>query len=170
MCHGVFDVVHPGHVRHLLYAKSKADILVASITADKHITKGCAPAARDAGSACGQSRRVRNGRLCRDRPQRQAAGESSRPSSPTISPRDLNTTPRALSPNTAEEAKIVEAYGGEIIFTPGDIVYSSSALIKLAPPSVKLETLQILMERQRYYVRSTARGSRSNGVVSTFML
>src|SRR5262245_30217394 len=40
MCHGVFDVVHPGHVRHLLYAKSKADILVASITADKHITKG----------------------------------------------------------------------------------------------------------------------------------
>src|ERR1700728_4488623 len=40
MCHGVFDVVHPGHVRHLLYAKSKADILVASLTADKHITKG----------------------------------------------------------------------------------------------------------------------------------
>ena len=40
MCHGVFDVVHPGHVRHLLYAKSKADVLVASITADKHITKG----------------------------------------------------------------------------------------------------------------------------------
>src|SRR5215470_11848708 len=34
MCHGVFDVVHPGHVRHLLYAKSKADILVASLTAD----------------------------------------------------------------------------------------------------------------------------------------
>src|ERR1700687_1898483 len=40
MCHGVFDVVHPGHIRHLLYAKSKADILVASITADRHITKG----------------------------------------------------------------------------------------------------------------------------------
>lgn len=33
MCHGVFDVVHPGHVRHLLFAKSKADILVISITA-----------------------------------------------------------------------------------------------------------------------------------------
>ena len=25
MCHGVFDVVHPGHVRHLLYGRSKAD-------------------------------------------------------------------------------------------------------------------------------------------------
>ena len=39
MCHGMFDVVHPGHLRHLLYAKSKADILVASLTADAHITK-----------------------------------------------------------------------------------------------------------------------------------
>ena len=33
-------MVHPGHVRHLIYAKSKADILVVSITADKHIQKG----------------------------------------------------------------------------------------------------------------------------------
>ena len=40
MCHGVFDVVHPGHLRHLIYAKSKADVLVASITADVHISKG----------------------------------------------------------------------------------------------------------------------------------
>jgi len=30
MCHGVFDIVHPGHVRHLLYAKSKASVLIAS--------------------------------------------------------------------------------------------------------------------------------------------
>ena len=40
MCHGVFDVVHPGHVRHLAYVKSKAQILIASITADKFINKG----------------------------------------------------------------------------------------------------------------------------------
>ena len=40
MCHGVFDVVHPGHIRHLAYAKSKADILVVSITCDRWIKKG----------------------------------------------------------------------------------------------------------------------------------
>src|SRR5258706_5811260 len=39
MCHGTFDVVHPGHVRHLLYAKSKGDLLIASLTADEHIIK-----------------------------------------------------------------------------------------------------------------------------------
>src|SRR5215212_1292459 len=39
MCHGAFDLVHPGHVRHLMYAKTKADILVASLTSDAHISK-----------------------------------------------------------------------------------------------------------------------------------
>ena len=39
MCHGTFDIVHPGYIRHLLFAKSKADILIVSVTADKHIKK-----------------------------------------------------------------------------------------------------------------------------------
>ena len=39
LCHGNFDVVHPGHIRHLTYAKSKADILIVSITADRYIKK-----------------------------------------------------------------------------------------------------------------------------------
>src|ERR1700746_2485014 len=39
MCHGAFDLVHPGHIRHLIYAKSKAAILVASLTSDIHISK-----------------------------------------------------------------------------------------------------------------------------------
>ena len=40
LCHGVFDIVHPGHIRHLIYAKQKADVLVVSITSDIHIKKG----------------------------------------------------------------------------------------------------------------------------------
>ena len=40
MCHGTFDVVHPGHIRHLLYAKTKAEVLIASLTSDIHIKKG----------------------------------------------------------------------------------------------------------------------------------
>ena len=40
MCHGVFDVVHPGHLRHLSYAKTKANFLIVSVTADRHISKG----------------------------------------------------------------------------------------------------------------------------------
>ena len=40
MCHGVFDIVHPGHVRHLIHAKNRADILIVSLTSDKFISKG----------------------------------------------------------------------------------------------------------------------------------
>jgi len=39
MCHGTFDIVHPGHIRQFIYAKSKGDILVVSITIDKYVTK-----------------------------------------------------------------------------------------------------------------------------------
>src|SRR5438309_544443 len=39
MCHGTFDLVHPGHIRHLMYAKDKADLLIASLTSDSHIDK-----------------------------------------------------------------------------------------------------------------------------------
>ena len=35
-----------------------------------------------------------------------------------------------------------------MIFTPGDIVYSSSALIELAPPNIGVEKLMVLMEAE----------------------
>src|SRR5262249_3137121 len=39
MCHGMFDIVHPVHLRHCMDAKGQADILVASVTADEHNQK-----------------------------------------------------------------------------------------------------------------------------------
>jgi rfaE bifunctional protein nucleotidyltransferase chain/domain len=146
MCHGVFDVVHPGHVRHLLYAKSKADILVTSITADKHITKGVhRPHVTQDLRAVNLAAFEMVDYVVIDRNDEPLANIE------TIQPdyfaKGFEYNAKGLAPKTAEEAKIVEAYGGEVLFTPGDIVYSSSALINLAPPSVKLETLQILMER-----------------------
>lgn len=40
LCHGVFDLFHIGHLRHLEEAKRKGDLLVVSITADEHVNKG----------------------------------------------------------------------------------------------------------------------------------
>ena len=40
LSHGVFDLLHPGHIFHFEQAKTKSDILVASITADKYVLKG----------------------------------------------------------------------------------------------------------------------------------
>lgn len=40
LCHGVFDLVHPGHVIHFEQAKEMGDVLVVSITAEKYVRKG----------------------------------------------------------------------------------------------------------------------------------
>ena len=40
LCHGVFDLVHLGHIRHLEAAKREGDVLVVTITPDEHVNKG----------------------------------------------------------------------------------------------------------------------------------
>lgn len=40
LCHGVFDLLHPGHIRHIAAAKKEGDILIVTITADKFVRRG----------------------------------------------------------------------------------------------------------------------------------
>ena len=40
LCHGVFDVLHYGHIDYFKVAKSKCDILIVSVTSDAHVGKG----------------------------------------------------------------------------------------------------------------------------------
>jgi rfaE bifunctional protein kinase chain/domain/rfaE bifunctional protein nucleotidyltransferase chain/domain len=39
-CHGVFDLLHIGHIRHFEQAKQMGDILVVTITSDRYVDKG----------------------------------------------------------------------------------------------------------------------------------
>src|SRR2546428_5263332 len=147
MCHGVFDIVHPGHLRHLMYAKEKADLLVAGVTADAHIPKA------DHRPYIPQELRAEN----------LAALEMV-----DYVIIDLNPTPidnirylqpdyfakgyeyfaEGIPPRTQEEMDVLETYGGEIVFTPGDIVYSSSNLIELQAPKIAVDKLLSLMESE----------------------
>ncbi|MEI9889056.1 MAG: PfkB family carbohydrate kinase [Rhizomicrobium sp.] len=145
MCHGTFDVVHPGHIRHLLYAKSKGDILVASLTGDEHITKAnfrpyvpqelrafnlAALEVVDYVVIDKDPTPVRNLGIIQ----------------PDYFAKGYEYTKDGLHPKTAEEKTTVEAYGGEILFTPGDIVYSSSNIIETEAPAIATEKLMALME------------------------
>ena len=147
MCHGVFDVVHPGHIRHLAFAKSKAEILVASLTSDKFVTKG------------------------RYRPH---IPESLRAYSLSAfdmvdfvviddNPKPLETI-KYLKPDffakgfeysddlpkeTREEIEIIDEYGGSILFSPGDIVYSSSKLLTEHLPRINNEKLFHLLDQDQ---------------------
>ena len=39
-CHGVFDLLHIGHIRHLEEAKGMGDVLVVTVTPDRYVNKG----------------------------------------------------------------------------------------------------------------------------------
>ncbi len=39
-CHGVFDLLHPGHIRHFKEAKRQGDKLVVTATPDRYVNKG----------------------------------------------------------------------------------------------------------------------------------
>ena len=40
LCHGVFDLLHIGHIKHFEEAKSLGDVLVVSLTPDIYVRKG----------------------------------------------------------------------------------------------------------------------------------
>lgn len=144
MCHGVFDVVHPGHVRHLAYAKTKADILVASITADKHIKKGTyRPHVPERLRALNLAAFEMVDYVVIDENAKPL--ENLRALQPDFFAKGFEYTSTGLPAATQEEADIVEGYGGGMIFTPGDIVYSSSHLIDLAAPNIQMEKLLALL-------------------------
>ncbi len=39
-CHGVFDLLHIGHIKHFQSAKKKGDVLIVTITPDRFVNKG----------------------------------------------------------------------------------------------------------------------------------
>lgn len=147
MCHGTFDVVHPGHVRHLLYAKTKADTLIASLTADEHIMKGnMRPYVPEELRAVNLAalEMVDYVIIDRDATPLRNLGLIQ----PDYFAKGYEYTAGAIHPKTQEEIAVLESYGGEMLFTPGDIVYSSSALLELAPPSISVEKLMVLMQAE----------------------
>ena len=40
LCHGVFDLLHVGHIKHFKSAKKSGDFLLVSITSDQFVNKG----------------------------------------------------------------------------------------------------------------------------------
>lgn len=148
MCHGVFDLVHPGHIRHLLYAKEKADILVASLTADIHITKGnYRPFVPQDLRALNLAALELVDYVVID--ERATPIENIERIQPDYFAKGYEYTDGGIPAKTQEEIDTLSKFGGEILFTPGDIVYSSSHLIESEAPNIGLEKLLILMEAEQ---------------------
>lgn len=145
MCHGTFDVVHPGHIRHLAYAKTKGDILVASLTADAHVSKAnVRPYVPEDLRALNLAALEMIDYVIIDRDPTPL--QNLEILQPDFYAKGYEYSANAIHVKTREELKVLEGYGGEIIFTPGDIVYSSSRLIELEPPAIQIEKLIMTLQ------------------------
>ena len=147
MCHGVFDLVHPGHIRHLLYAKEKANVLVASLTADAHITKASyRPFVPQELRALNLAALEMVDYVIID--ANPTPIENIARLQPEYFAKGYEYQDGQINLKTQQEIDALQSYGGEILFTPGDIVYSSSHLIETGPPNIAVEKLLALMEAE----------------------
>lgn len=133
-CHGCFDIVHPGHLRHLRHARAQGDLLLVSITGDSLINKGTGR------PLIPQELRAENLAAldCVDwvyiesRPTAETLLEEVRPDVYVKGKEyEVNNDPRFRA-----ERETVERHGGRVFFSSGDVVFSSTALIAALEQSV----------------------------------
>jgi rfaE bifunctional protein kinase chain/domain/rfaE bifunctional protein nucleotidyltransferase chain/domain len=147
MCHGTFDIVHPGHIRHLMYARDRGDILVVSITSDQHITKAnFRPYVPEALRAMNLASLEMVDYVIIDTEPKPL--RNLKQIQPDFYAKGYEYANGSIDPRTREEIDVLESYGGRPIFTPGDVIYSSSAIIDRTPPKLGAEKLRLLMEAE----------------------
>tara|TARA_B110001452_G_scaffold104115_1_gene86370 strand:- start:2093 stop:3637 length:1545 start_codon:yes stop_codon:yes gene_type:complete len=148
LCHGNFDVVHPGHVRHLTYAKTKADKLIVSITADKFIQKGIyRPFVPQNIRAINLAAFEMVNYVIIDYNKKPL--KLINDIKPDYFAKGFEYNSAGLPPATKEEQDVVTKYGGDVIFTPGDVVYSSTKILNIAQPEISNFKLLDLMKRNK---------------------
>ena len=140
LCHGAFDLVHMGHLIHFEEARSLGDILVVTITADRHITKK---------RSVSFSEEYRARQLAAleivdyvaivDEPSAVTPIEALQPDVYVKGPEYANLVLDKTA-NIFREKALVERYGGRIHFTTGE-TFSSTKLshFLLASPEAVAE-------------------------------
>ncbi len=129
LAHGVFDLLHIGHIYHLQEARAAGDVLIVTLTADQHVNKG---PGRPVFPGIVRAEMLAALEFVdfvgiNDATGAEALLHAVRPSiyfkGEEYSDSDKDVTGRIVS-----EREAVEAHGGELKFSQGP-VYSSSALL-----------------------------------------
>ncbi len=140
-CHGVFDLLHVGHIRYFQEAKALGDVLVVTLTTDRFVNKGPhRPAFPEQLRA-----EVLAGLECVDfvainpHPTAVEAIKAIRPDVYVKGP-DYADKSKDVTGKIHEEEAAVQEVGGKIAFTTGEI-FSSTSLINqhmsTLPPEVQ---------------------------------
>ena len=159
LCHGTFDLLHIGHIRHLEHAEKEADVLFVTITADEHVNKG-------------PGRPVFSAQL---RAEHLAALASVKYVAINYEPTAVNVlnwvkpdvyvkgndykdNEEDVTGNITLEKNAAEAHGGRIVYTD-DLTFSSSKLLNDHFEVFAPETKQYLSNFKRKYSLNDVIGS-----------
>jgi rfaE bifunctional protein nucleotidyltransferase chain/domain len=131
-CHGCFDILHAGHLRHFEEARALADVLVVTVTPDRFVNKG------PARPVFGEMQRaelvaglaVVDWVAVNGWPSAVPAIELVRPSL-FVKGAEYETRALEVNPNFIEEARAVESVGGRVAFTYGATLSSTVAFRRL---------------------------------------
>lgn len=129
LCHGVFDLVHMGHVRHLEAACREGDVLIVTVTADAYVNKGPGrPIFPE------MMRAEMLGALeyvdwvgVNHAPSAEVVLDTIKPDI-YVKGSDYENPEEDLTGKISAERESVEKHGGRLVFTK-DITFSSSSLI-----------------------------------------
>jgi rfaE bifunctional protein kinase chain/domain/rfaE bifunctional protein nucleotidyltransferase chain/domain len=145
MCHGVFDLVHPGHIRHLVFARQKVSFLIVSITSDFHVKKA------ELRPYVPQSLRAENLAALEfvdfviiD--QNETPIKNLKKIRPDFFVKGYEYIKNQANSKTKEEVEVLKSYGGKFLFTPGDFILSSSRILENDKPDLGLIKIKSLME------------------------
>lgn len=150
-CHGVFDLLHPGHIQHFQSAKKFGDVLIVSITADKYVRRG-------------PGRPVFNENIRAEvlaalevvdyvsiihEPTAIAFIKRVRPGYYAKGP-DYRAKDQDITGKIYDEERAIKSVGGKLIFTD-DVTYSSSKLINDHLETYPSETRKYLTRFAKKY-------------------
>jgi rfaE bifunctional protein kinase chain/domain/rfaE bifunctional protein nucleotidyltransferase chain/domain len=150
-CHGCFDIVHPGHIRYLEFASQQGDVLIISVTNDSNVTKGIKR------PYIPENLRAENlaaleivDYVVID--EHAWAGPILEALKPDVYVKGKEYETKS-DPRFRREKEIVESYGGEVVFSSGDVVYSSSYIIEEFQDRFDLERQKIREFRRRHGIK-----------------
>ena len=128
-CHGCFDLLHHGHIKHFEAAKKFGDVLVVTVTEDKHVNKGPDRPYFD------HNVRIHNLAALEVvdyvavnyAPTAIPAIEAIKPDY-YVKGQDYKDSNQDISGGILKEKEAAEEYGGQLVFTE-EIQFSSSTLL-----------------------------------------
>src|SRR3989344_2556824 len=150
-CHGVFDLLHIGHIKHLQQAKSFGDVLVVTITADRFVNKGperpyfSEQLRAEALAALNCIDFV----IINHNPTAIEAIKNIKPNF-YIKGIEYKESASDVTGKITEEEEAVNSMGGELKFTQ-DIVFSSSTLLNRYFSSLPQEVYSYLQKFKQLY-------------------